>query len=220
MEAKCVREEALMDFLEGRLSDRQRRRVESHLASCDSCLEDMLVVRSLIREPALADTADVPAGVTARAIKAVQALRKGSLVERVRGAVAPVASRWSQVVEDLVSSGEPGLAPVRGSREDLDEDLILLSKAFSELDVDIEMERKGLKRASIKVRLTRVDHPGRPVRVTLLSGEKEISSMILVEHPVLFENIPLGRYLLAFSRGGRRVGEYAFQIREKRDDGE
>lgn len=217
MKAKCVREEALMDFLEGRLTDRQRRRIERHLSSCEACLEDMLVARSLARDEPTEAEADVPVRVTTGAVKAVLGLRKGSLMERVRGAVGPVASKWSETVGGLLPGREPGLAPVRGSREDLDEDLILLSKTFSGLDVAIEMERKPGERASIKVRLTRDEHPDRPVRVTLERGGREMASMILTEPSVHFEDIPLGRYLLVLSREGRRVGEYAFQIREKRN---
>jgi hypothetical protein len=217
MEAKCMREEALVDFLEGRLSERQRRRIERHLADCDACLEELGTVLRAEKDEACAGMKDVPAAVTERAVRAVHSLKRGSFVKMVQGALGPWVSKWSWLVEGLFPPGEPGLAPVRGSREDLDQDLILLRKAFSDLEADIELERRGGQRVSIKVRLTRDDYPERPVRATLLRGGEEMASMILGDLPAHFEDIPLGRYLLAFTRDGRRVGEYAFQVREMTD---
>ncbi len=49
MRTKCIREEVLMDYLEGRLSEKERSKSERHLANCDTCLEEVVVAGEMIR---------------------------------------------------------------------------------------------------------------------------------------------------------------------------
>jgi len=62
---KCIEteiQEMLPDLAHGSLDDRQRRRVEAHLATCESCREDLDVIRTVKGAAVFAPTIDV-AGV-------------------------------------------------------------------------------------------------------------------------------------------------------------
>jgi hypothetical protein len=205
-----------MDYLEGRLSKRERRKVEAHLAGCDACLEDAVVMRKLVQDTKLHSLNPVPEHVTKRAIETVKALKDDSFLERVSQYLNILVSRWSKALTELLPWRRPNLAPVRGSKTVIAEDLILLNKSFSDLDAEIEIEKIGQDRASILVKLSRDDLPEKPIRVTLFRNGREVTSYLFTGSAVLFEGIPFGRYALIFTRDGLEVGEYPFEIKETR----
>lgn len=216
MHKKCTEEEVLLDYLEGRLSERKRLAVERHLAGCDACLEEAVVMRELNQSAKLYDLDPVPERVTRRAIEALRAIKSDSLFERVSGYVRLMGSRWSNALDKSWSWRRPSLAPVRGTKTVVAEDLILLKKSFSDLDVEIEIEKIDQDKASILIKLSRDGLPAKPVRVTLFKNGREVSSYLFTGVTALFEDIAFGHYTLVFSRDGESVGEYPFEIKETR----
>jgi hypothetical protein len=214
----CVTEEVLADYLENRLNERKKVRIEGHLAGCETCLEALTIAGQMLRGSDLGDMDPVPEGVTARAVKAVKALQQNSRSGRIARYGNLLVSEWRRRRNAFWPGKFAGLAPVRGSKMVLSEDLILLKKSFSDLDVEIELEKKDPDKASITVRLVCDKAQDKPVRVTLLKNEREVSSYLLSEAAAVFEDISFGPYMLVFSRNGARVGEYPFEIRETRHD--
>ena len=216
MHKKCTEEEVLLDYLQGRLSKRQRLAVEQHLAGCDACLEEAVVMRQLSQSDRLHDLDPVPERVTRRAIEAARAMKNDSLFERVSGYVRLMVSRWSNALTESWSWKRPSLAPVRGTKTVVAEDLILLKKSFSDLDVEIEIEKTDQDKASILVKLSRDGLPAKLLRVTLFKNGREVSSCLFTAVTALFEDIAFGHYTLVFSRDGESIGEYPFEIKETR----
>ena len=219
MKRNHTEEEVLVDYLEGRLSNRERWEVERHLAECDACLEEAVVTRKFIQSVTLHKLDPVPEQVTRRAVEAVMALKDNSLLERASEQISLLVSRWSKVLAESLPRRGPSLAPVRGSKTVIADDLILLKKSFSDLDVEIEIEKIDQQKASILVKLSKDDLPAKPIRVTLFKNGREISSYLFTGLTALFEDIPFGHYTLVFSRDGQRVGEYPFEIKETRHGG-
>ena len=216
MRANCDKEEMLIDYVEDRLTEKQRSKVERHLANCDACLEEVVVTGEMIRGIRYFELDTVPEDVTRRAIEAVRAINDKSLVDKVSIYVNLLASKLSDTLAGFLPWKNPGLAPVRGSKTVIAEDLILLKKSFSDLDAEIEIEKKGQDIASIRVMLSRDDIPEKPIRITLFTNGRELASYPLTRCAALFEDIPFGRYVLVFTRKGVKAGEYPFEIKETR----
>ena len=56
MRRECISEETLMDYIEGRLSEKERSKTEQHLAGCDICLEELSVAGKMIRDDCVFDS--------------------------------------------------------------------------------------------------------------------------------------------------------------------
>ena len=214
MRTKCVRDEVLMDYLEDRLSHKGRSRIERHLANCDTCLEEAVVAGEMIRGTRDFELETVPDDLTRRAMVAVRAIGGNSLLDRVSIYVSLLASKLSDMFTGFWPWKNPGLAPVRGSKTVIADDLILLKKSFSDLEAEIEIEKKGQDKASIRVMLLRDDIPTKPIRVTLSKNGREVASYPFNKSKVFFEDMPFARYVLVFTRKGRKAGEYPFEIKE------
>jgi len=214
MKTRCTQEEDLMDYLEGRLSEKDRLVIEQHLSVCDFCVEELVVAEkcedrtfSLGLEPA-------PEPVTLRAVELVAEFSRESLFERISACVKLVVDKRGTVLMKLWPKANAGLAPVRGSKTVLAGDLILLRKSFSDFEAHIEIEKTSEDQASIFIRLPEVDETRNPIRATLLKNGREMSSFLCAGQPAAFEGVPFGRYTLVFSRNGMKVGEYAFILKE------
>ena len=220
MRTDCMTEEVLMDYLENRLNENRRKWVERHLAGCAACLEAVAIAGPMIRRGDLPELDPVPETVTERAVKTVKALSRNGWSDKVFGYVHLLVSDWTRRLNEFGPWRPPGLAPVRGTKRVLGEDLILLRKSFSDLDAEIEIEKKAGGKASIRVVLSRDSTPRKPIRVSLLKNGREISSYLLSGAAAMFEDLPFGRFMLVFTRNGTRVGEYPFEIKETRHERE
>jgi hypothetical protein len=221
MRRECIGEETLMDYIEGRLSEKARSKIEQHLSGCDICLEELSVAGKMIRDHCLFDSTSaeldsVPEHVTRRAVESVKAFRDKSLPNKISEFTRSVLSKWQDSLSELLPFQTPAMATVRGSKTVIAEGLVVLRKSFSDLDAEIEIEKKGQDRASIRVMLSKDDSPAKLTRVALFKDGREVSSYPLKGSAALFEDVPFGHYVLAFTRNGAPIGEYPFEIKETR----
>jgi hypothetical protein len=203
----------LADYLEGRLREPHRTRIEAHLASCDHCLGWMAAGHSVLCDPDPPETPPAPEHVTRAAVRLAQDTA-APLAQRVR-------RRLSDAREHLSGYLAPGswtsgsLVPVRGERQRVSEDLIRVCRVFEDIDVEIEIERIGAGRATIRVLLAQCGAAeGQDLRVTLSRGHREISSDLLVEGAVVFDDLPFGPYVLGLARNGEDCGVFCFDIKD------
>jgi hypothetical protein len=214
MKRHCTQEELLVDYLEGRLSERERLKIERHLSECDSCVEEVVIAEkagditcSLGFDPA-------PEQVILRTVELVRELGRKSLFEKISESARTMLEKGRTGFMKPWLQMKPDLAPVRGSKTFLAGDMILLRKSFADFEVYIEIEKTSEDLASIVVRLPDADESGDPIRATLMKDGREMSSFLCAGQPATFEEVHFGRYTLVFSRGGMRVGEYTFIIKE------
>jgi hypothetical protein len=208
----CIKDETVADYLEGRLPEEERQAVEEHLSECDRCLEAVVSCTGLSRDGALDPHDPVPEKVTEDAIQALKALDRGPLLDRMSEKLRRKLSEMTGFAESLWPRYGLALAPVRGFRKVVTEDLVLIRKAFSGFEAEIEIEKVKATHADVRVTV-KVKGPDGSVRVSLVKGEREVSSQLTDGATVLFEDIPFDHYQLVFSRDGARIGEYAFQIK-------
>ena len=214
MSEMCLKDEELADYLEGRLSGRVLRRVEKHLSECDSCLKEIALSRGVVRGAKLDHLAPVPEEVTARTVKACRDLawaappvrEPGNRIERMRNCF--------QRVRDSFSLANLCPVPIRGTKKVVMDRYVVLKKDFSGLRMELEIEKAGKRKANLWVKIL-ASRPGRkPSRASLFREGREISSFRFEDSGVLFEDVPFGHYTLVFLRGGAKIAEYPFEIKE------
>ena len=214
MRNHCPTDEYLMDFVEGRLSDRQRHKIEVHLAACDLCREQVSVCAELVYGDVAADDVQAPDHLTQNVLDSVvhrSAAAPGTgLLDRIRRWVA----KGVAVLERVVPQGEPEWVPVRGEAAVTDR-LIRREKRFEDMTLTIEIEKSGTGQTLIRVATAASSQKVSTLRVALFKGEREVASLMMGDAPVVFEEIPFGVYSLLFARGSNKIGEYAFEVTER-----
>ncbi|MGA1824082.1 MAG: anti-sigma factor family protein [bacterium] len=222
MKKKCITEEQCIDYLEKRLSDEERSQIEKHIAGCDRCLDELVIAGKMLRDDTLSDTQQTelepaPEYVTKRAIERVKALKDDSPLHKASPSRGSRLSGWISKCADkfseLLPSGVPELATVRGTETVITEDHKCIKKSFDTLEAKIEFEKKGEDRTLIRIMIPDKDRAAQPIRVTLVENEREVSSYLIDEAAALFEDIPNGHYTLIFIREGNTIGEYPFEIK-------
>ncbi len=215
MKKRCIDEETIMDYLEGRLHEKERLKIEHHLVSCRTCLDQVSVCGAMIHGDLTSETAPAPTSATKKAIEIIHQAPPAPLLNRVAGYLGRKGAQGkANILEKLDLLPEPLPSAVRSTRTAVGDDLVLIRKTFTDLDVEIEIEKIGKSRAHIRVDLPKEESFSGPVRVTIFQKERETASSLLSHTAVVFENIPFGTYVLVFSRNGEKIGEYPFEIRE------
>lgn len=219
MKTLCPDEEALADYILGRVADDDKSGLESHLSDCELCLEEFMTAKSLLQADEVSEFAPVPDRVTDHAVALITG--EGlSHVDSVKEKIVQSVKNLNVWLSDhmtLKSFLKHRFAVVRGTLKTKSEDLFHVRKIFKEIDTEIEIEKTDKDRAIIRVSLVNDIKEKRDVRVSLVNqGEREISSCLLNGGFVVFEDIQFGRYHLVFKRNGRKLGTYRFEIKETR----
>jgi hypothetical protein len=216
MKKKCPEEEILGDYLEKRLSDEERSRLETYLAECDECLEELLVVKNLIKSDRLPEYDPVSKRVTEGAIHLLAdriPVPRRSVKDTI---VQPIKRLWSWIanLNSLKLYSNTGLAHVRSHDLVSHCDGFRTKKSFEKIETEIEIEKTSNDRAVIRVHLISDAQNQYNIRVTLLNkDQREISSFLLNGGYVVFEDIYFDHYSLVFIRNGAAIGTYPFEIK-------
>lgn len=212
MRTQCPNEETLVDYLEGRLPGRQQSRVESHLAACFNCREQVGICLQLAYSDPDAPIAAAPKHLTDKAVGLVGGLTQNQFSRPLFQGVRCWAAKGVALLEKLAPSDGLQSIAVRGSGAVSSGRCISRKKKFKELTVTIEIERSSNDQALIRVVVAERPEPDHPVRVALFKGDREIASMILDDTSLVFDDISFGSYALVFNRSGVSIGEYRFEI--------
>ncbi|MBU1171936.1 MAG: zf-HC2 domain-containing protein [Proteobacteria bacterium] len=214
MKSQCPSEEFLNDYLEGRLPTDACMGVETHLAQCDHCRDVISVYDSLRDLEGAPDMMPVPESLTQKAIVSVKKMETSPLSRQISRAVRTVSERvrlFGRHMEWFLA-GDPVL--VRNGARASSQDVVTVIKVLKGMDASIEIEKCGEAKACLRVDMFSSQTPVPSVRVALFQGQREVASFQAAGKPALFEDIPFGPYVLAFSRKGEHIGEYVFEIRE------
>lgn len=215
MDKECLRAEEIIDYLKKRLPDRARTRAEKHLSECDKCLEEAIMAMGVVRGGDLAEFDPVPVKVTKGAIKAVRESRQRSLPEELGRFIKKTKVEINRIMHQTLPIQGLSLAPVRGKKTIVSEDLIRIRKSFPGFDADIEIEKTGQDKARLEVTV-KGKVADDPIRVSLFRNERELSSYLVNGAGALFEDMPFAEYALTFTKDGSKIGEYLFEIKESR----
>lgn len=221
MRTRCPDEERLADYLEGRLSEKERFHVEEHLAECEICLEGLAVTSRLVQNRDQLELDHVSNEVTEAAVRLVTSritITQNSLMEKLKESVRNIGSAMSDVLCPKQKQGwQP--ARVRGSRTVVSDDCVCLKVFFEEIETEIEIEKTGSSSAHIRVKPHKAGKYRRDLRITLKQGKREVASYLLDGLYVLFEDIPFGHYSISLAKKGVTLGTYIFEVKGSQGPG-
>ena len=211
----CVSDEHLTDYLEGRLPPRQRRQVERHLSLCDQCLEYVHICRRIGLVLSVNQAAIAPTAATKRILGGLDRLDGGNLLDKLTGRVKALSLQWQRFLEQNNSRlSFAALAPIRGNKTQVADDLVLVQKAFADLEAEISVEKVDHRLANVGVAILKANPEKAPVRVSLMDEDREVASYLMDQGDAHFEAVAFGHYALMFTRNSTLIGHYSFQIKE------
>ena len=83
MKKSCISEESLIEYIENRLNDTERIKMETHLAMCDKCLEEVVIFRKMMEGNIPSTLNFTPEHVVLRAIESVKTLNYNFYPEKI-----------------------------------------------------------------------------------------------------------------------------------------
>jgi hypothetical protein len=208
--AGCPDEEALASYLAGGLTPSMGEEMESHLAQCTACLDELSAAYSSM----LGDEKEtVPEALITKAMALVpQAAQKEGFFDMVvrlaRGSLELV-STTGQLVE------VPGLAGVRGKPESPGTTILQVEKEMGRFKVAVEVEPVEDELCQLAVTVKADGSlPADGIRLSLLAGGREQASYLARQGTAIFDRISPGDYRLAISEANAALGSIRLTIKE------
>lgn len=212
MKQNCVNEETLVDFVEGRLSDRLRDDVEQHFSACPDCLDKVAIFYKLVHGEYTDEPIQAPRNVTKSAIDAIHQQVESATANRITKVAKELLEKGKEAVERWTFVPVPTLAPIRGVRSAQTDDVIRIYKTINNFSFHVEMERSGKTHLSVRIELGAEAKDWDTVLISLFTGEREITSSFWRGKTVSFENVTFGTYTMVFSSKGEKIADYRFNI--------
>ena len=208
--AGCPDDEMLASYLANGLTPAAGEEMETHLAQCTACLDELSAVHSSM----LGDEKEtVPEALIAKAMALVpQATHEEGFFDMVvrlaRGSLELV-STTGQLVE------VPGLAGVRGKLETPGTTILQVEKEIGRFNVAVEVEpvEDELCQLAVTVRAGGA-LPADGIRLSLLAGGREQASYLARQGTAIFDRVSPGDYRLAISENNSPLGSIRLTIKE------
>jgi hypothetical protein len=208
--AGCPDEEILASYLAGGLIPATGEEVETHLAQCTACLDELSAAYSSMVED---EKETVPEALIARAMALIpQAAQEEGFFDMVvrlaRGSLE-LLSTTGQLVE------VPGLAWVRGKPESPGTTILQVEKEMGRFKVAVEVEpvEDELCQLSVTVKADG-SLPADGIRLNLLAGGREQASYLARQGTAIFDRVSPGDYRLAISEANAPLGSIRLTIKE------
>ena len=209
--AGCPDEETLASYLEGGAMPTMGEEMETHLAHCTACLDELSAAHSsmLGNEKETAPEALV---TKAMALIPQTAREEGffEMVVRVARGSLELVSTTGQLVE------VPGLVGVRGKLESPGTTVLQVEKEMGRFKVAVEVEpvEDELCQLAVTVRAGGGASPADGIRLSLLAGGREQASYLARQGTAIFDRISPGDYSLAISESNAALGSIRLTIKE------
>jgi hypothetical protein len=207
--AGCPDEETLASYLADVLTPSMGEEMETHLAQCTACLDDLSAAYTSMRGD---EKETVPEALIAKAMALIpQAAQEGffDMVVRLARGSLDLVSTTGQLVE------VPGLAGVRGKLESPGTTILQVEKEMGRFKVAVEVEpvEDELCQLAVTVRAGGA-LPADSIRLSLLAGGREQASYLARQGTAIFDRIPPGDYRLAISEANAALGSIRLTIKE------
>jgi hypothetical protein len=225
----CVSDELFTEYLENVLDPIRREQLEEHLCSCDLCRKRSIMLhetRTILKEESLQRT---PVALTNRAKQLVGTPTKASPIEIIIGVfkdTLEIIRNTASIIQPL----QPVMVPVRFSEEDMrpsfkkeaapsDEDsnkqpqlnpidTVFFRTDFAEVSLNITVESAGDKKCQLEINTSDISSgkAANNIRLTLLSGGRELTSQLTVNGHTSFGRLIPGKYTLEAKRKTEVLG--------------
>jgi len=206
---RCLTDEEIGAFLEGRLDTRSRDLLEMHLEGCGKCLNEIATLnRGLTSQDGLSFS-EVPARLIKQAIALYpsKSLFFDAVISLTREAIRIVD--LSALMKTAVI--QPAFSLRNGKKAE--PHMVAVQKSFDEIDAELIIEKVSDLRCNIKVIVVGITFAkSPPLRAGLFSGGRELASYHLENGEAIFEEVEHGRYTISINRQSRVYGEISLKI--------
>jgi hypothetical protein len=212
----CPGDEILSLYIDGALEETEKERIEQHLLECNYCLDAVLLHKEMSVDAANTRFPDAPV-VWKDNVKKLftDQAREGEaglldIVLRLTKETIEVISNPGNLA--ITSGAMPG--PVRSAHKILSPNLIILSKTFSDMESEVEVERVDDLHVNMKIRTIDI-HSRAPVtvlRISLFNPLRELASYITDNGEVYFGNLNYGEYEIKIIKDSEEVGKVSLNI--------
>ena len=135
-------------------------------------------------------------------------------LEKRTGRNHTLSFMWQRLKGNRWLWGLSAYGPTRSNKTMIADDLMVLNKRVANFGTEISVTKIGHRLANIEVAVLNPKPEIFPLRVGLVTDEREVASCPVVKGGACFESIPFGHYILTFTRRRALVGRYSFQIKE------
>lgn len=204
-------EEALVCFVEGKLSPEENERIKAHLISCSNCMEAFTLNFEL--KPDLMQ--EVPEALMSRVKDLLMPQGASALLE----IVLRLKERFLELLNtsgDVLVDQELVPAPVLRSRSIKDfKDEVTILKDFKDIRVEVKIENKGGKifNLMIMVKQKETQKIIKDLRVTLVKDDLELESYQTDSGSATFEHVLLGKYRVEISTIDEKLASILLDIK-------
>lgn len=205
----CPADDLLAAYIGGELAEEDRHTVDQHLARCESCLEETLLVRRALRTEQ-ASVEQVPSGIVDKATSIVSPARASDVFD----ITIQITDKTMQLLSTtgVLLPSEPPMTVRRESRT-IDPNLVRIAKTIDDFRVMVELQLVPDTLCNIIVRVQRASESEvDSLRVVLTHGARELASLRTRGHAVLFERLRRGAYALSIWDTDRTAGPIKLTI--------
>jgi hypothetical protein len=209
----CPDEKSLAYYSEGVLNENEKESLEQHLLSCNDCLNSIILYEKLKKE-SLEYVPEVPGAWNE---KIMSMLPQKQFTEDIFDIVIRFAKEAIEIIRNpgdlfILQGAVP--AVVRGAAGIASADSITLSRIFSNMKTEIEIERTQNENLTIKVLLTdkNINKPVSDIRVSIFDPDYEIASFIAENGQAVFTEMRFGKYIIKLTRRGQKIGKVSLDL--------
>lgn len=201
---RCPDEETLAQFLTGSLMEGTRDRIESHLAVCSYCAQELVVGYKTTETD---EVTRVPSRVIERAMALVQdkVVFFDLAVRLIRDSIELISTSGRVV---------PLLRPiVRTEIKATEANALQVEQEMGPFKVAVEIDVNNAETCRLVANVAEAEgKPAEGVRLTLNSGDREQASLLTRSGVVVFDRIAPGEYIVAVSEAGRLLGKIRLNL--------
>jgi len=203
-------EEDLACFLEGSLGEQEKELLKEHLVACQACSE----VLALSLNAQAAEAVEMPKDLLLDTQKLLDLKGKSQALEiilRLKDNVFEIINATG----DILLGQELIPAPVLRSRNIKDfEKEVTIFKDFKSISLQLKVEKKKREYFNLLVKFLRKQGSAslKELRVTLTRDGLELESYLSESGSVVFENVPLGKYILEVASAEEKLASVLLEI--------
>jgi hypothetical protein len=208
--AGCPDEETLASYLADGLTPTKSDEMETHLAQCTACLDELSAAYSSM----LGDEKEtVPEALIAKAMALIPqaAGEEGffDMVMRLARGSLELLSTTGQVVE------VPAVSGIRGEVQSSSTTILQVEKEIGKFKVAVEVEPVDDELCQLAVTVKAGEAlPADGIRLSLLAGGREQASYLARQGTAIFDRVSPGDYRLTITENNAPLGSIRLTIKE------
>jgi hypothetical protein len=210
-EAQHPDEEALVCFIEGRLTVEENDLIKEHLIICDNCAQAVAMNLAAVGT----ETKEIPEELLNRLKHLLICKDEPSILE----IILKLKEKTLEVINatgDVLVGLELVPAPVLRNRSIKDfKDEVTILKNFKDIRVEVKIENKGGREfnLNILVRQKQTLETIKDLRVMLIKDDLELESYLTDSGTVIFEHVLFGKYVVEISTVENKLASILLDIK-------